>query len=57
MIFFAVHFKFIWNHLKEKEQKAVALVAKYQGSVAGYVNLYFHAGGPFQDTEVRRECM
>lgn len=34
-----------------KEQKAVALVAEYQGSVAGYVNLYFHAGGPFQDTE------
>lgn len=40
-----------WLRLKDqKENKCVPLVAEYNHSVAGYVNVYFHASaGPFAD--------
>lgn len=34
-----------------KEGRAVALVAEYRGNTAGYVNVYFQAGGAFRDTK------
>lgn len=42
--------KYLTRIRNQEEGRCVSLVAEYAGSVAGYVNLYFHAlAGPFLD--------